>query len=53
MYDAYVQQFPKDKFPLDIWEKSRSRGNDGAYTARNYLSKEFKIKTIQHINFGL
>lgn len=51
MYDAYVQQFPKDKFPLDIWEQSRSRGNDGAYTARNYLSKEFKIKNYTAYQF--
>ena len=47
MYDAYTLQFPKDKFPLDVWERSRARGNDGAYVARNYLSKEFKIKNYQ------
>ena len=43
MQEAFKKQYPKDVFPLDIWEKSQSRGGDGVYTVRNYLSKEYKM----------
>lgn len=51
MSDAYTEQFPKNKFPLDIWEKSRSRGNDGAYAIKYYLSGEFTIKNHKAYQF--
>ncbi|WP_336667596.1 hypothetical protein [Elizabethkingia anophelis] len=44
MQEAFKKQYPKSVFPLDIWEKSQSRGDGGIYTVRNYLSKEYKVK---------
>ena len=50
MQEAFKKQYPKNVFPLDIWEKSQSRGGDGVYTVRNYLSREYKIKIIRATN---
>lgn len=51
MLDAFKKQYPKDVFPLDIWEKSQSRGGDGIYVVRNYLSKEYKVKNEKAYQF--
>ncbi|KUG13995.1 hypothetical protein AMC91_01715 [Elizabethkingia miricola] len=51
MQEAFKKQYPKDTFPLDIWEKSQSRGGDGVYTVRNYLSREYKIKNDNAYQF--
>ncbi len=51
MLETFKKQYPKDVFPLDIWEKSQSRGGGGVYTVRNYLSKEYKIKNDNAYQF--
>lgn len=51
MQESFKKQYPKDAFPLDIWEKSQSRGGDGVYTVRNYLSREYKIKNDNAYQF--
>ncbi|HFK5583712.1 hypothetical protein [Elizabethkingia anophelis] len=51
MLEAFKKQYPKDVFPLDIWEKSQSRGGNGVYTVRNYLSREYKIKNDNAYQF--
>ncbi|KUY17770.1 hypothetical protein BAZ12_18080 [Elizabethkingia miricola] len=51
MLETFKKQYPKSIFPLDIWEKSQSRGGDGIYTVRNYLSKEYKVKNDNAYQF--
>jgi len=51
MQEAFKRQYPKSVFPLDILEKSQSRGGNGIYTIRNYLSKEYFIKGNKAFQF--
>ncbi|UTF94897.1 hypothetical protein J2O08_09650 [Elizabethkingia anophelis] len=44
MQESFKKQYPKSIFPLDVFGKSQSRGGDGIYTVRNYLSKGYKVK---------